>query len=91
METRLHICRCVMDGAAARGKGALLTGRTGVGTTDGGVRTGSGKVASRCKEKAGWILKMVGDDESAREMCKDIEDKSSSGIMAETLNQFEKG
>jgi hypothetical protein len=33
---------------------------------------------------------MVGDDESAREICKDIEDKSSSGIIAETLNQIEK-
>jgi hypothetical protein len=34
---------------------------------------------------------MVGDEESAREMCKDIEDKSSSGIIAETLNLIEKG
>jgi hypothetical protein len=33
---------------------------------------------------------MVGDEESAREMCKDIEDKSSSGIIAETLNRIEK-
>jgi len=32
---------------------------------------------------------MVGDEESAREMCKDIEDKSSSGIIAETLNLIE--
>jgi hypothetical protein len=81
-----------MDGAAARGKRALLTERIeGVGTTDGGVSIGSGREASRCKEKAGWILKMVGDEESAREMCKDIEDKSSSGIIAETLNWIEKG
>jgi hypothetical protein len=75
-----------MDGAAARGKRALLAERIeGVGTTDGRVSIGSGREASRCKEKAGWILKMVGDEESAREMCKDIEDKSSSGIIAETL------
>lgn len=36
------------------------------------------------------MLKMVGDEESAREMCKDIEDKSSSGIIADTLNRIEK-
>jgi len=93
METRLHICRCVLDGAAARGKGDLVTGRimgvVGVGTRGGGVSTGSGREASRCREKAGWILKIVGDEESAREMCKDIEDKSSSGIKAETLNLIE--
>ena len=60
METRLHICRCVLDGAAARGKGCLVTGRIegvggvgGVGTTDGGVSAGSGREASRCREKAG--------------------------------------
>jgi hypothetical protein len=57
METRLHICRCVLDGAAARSKGGLVTGRIegtgGVGTTDGGVSTGSGREASRCSEKAG--------------------------------------
>ena len=89
METRLHICRCVIEGAGVRGHGALLTGRTvGVGTTDGGVSIRSGREASRCKEKAGWILKIVGDEESAREMCKDIEDKSSSGIIAETLNRI---
>jgi hypothetical protein len=35
-------------------------------------------------------LKIVGDEESAREMCKDIEDKSSSGIIAETLDQLRK-
>lgn len=35
-------------------------------------------------------MKIVGDEESAREMCKDIEDKSSSGIIAETLNRIEK-
>jgi hypothetical protein len=34
-------------------------------------------------------LKTVGDEESAREICKDIEDKSSSGIIAETLNRIE--
>jgi hypothetical protein len=78
-----------MEGAGVRGNGALLTGRTvGVGTTDGGVSIRSGREASRCKEKAGWILKIVGDEESAREMCKDIEDKSSSGIIAETLNRI---
>lgn len=35
-------------------------------------------------------MKIVGDEESAREMCKDIEDKSSSGIIAETLDRIEK-
>jgi hypothetical protein len=35
-------------------------------------------------------LKTVGDEESAKEMCKDIEDRSSCGIMAETLNTIEK-
>lgn len=34
-------------------------------------------------------MKTVGDEESAREICKDIEDKSSSGIIAETLNRIE--
>ena len=34
-------------------------------------------------------MKTVGDEESAREMCRDIEDKSSSGIIAETLNRIE--
>jgi len=100
IETRLHICKCVLDGAAECGKGTLLTGRTadtdqsdeaGDGTANGGVSTGSDKEASRCKENAGWMLKTVGDEESAREMCKDIEDKSSSGIMEETLNIVEKG
>jgi len=62
-----------------------IEGVGGVGTTDGGVSAGSGREASRCREKAGWMLKTVGDEESAREICKDIEDKSSSGIMAETL------
>ena len=88
METRLHICRCVLDGAVVRGNGGLVTGSMGVGgvgKTGGGVSAGSGIEASRCREKAGWILKTVGDEESAREMCKDIEDKSSSGIIAETL------
>src|SRR5882762_1963791 len=94
METRLHICRCVLDGPAARGKGGLVTGRIegvgGVGTTtDGGVSAGSGTEASRCREKAGWILKTVGDEESPKEICKDIEDSSSSGIIAETLNRIE--
>jgi hypothetical protein len=37
------------------------------------------------------MLKMVGDEESAREMCKDTEDKSSSGIIADTLNRIERG
>jgi len=36
------------------------------------------------------MLKMVGDEESAREMCRDIEDRRSSGITAETLNEDEK-
>lgn len=36
-------------------------------------------------------MKTVGDEESAREICKDIEDKSSSGIIAETLNRIETG
>jgi hypothetical protein len=36
------------------------------------------------------MLKIVGDEESAREMCRDIEDKSSSGIIAETLDRSEK-
>ena len=36
------------------------------------------------------MLKIVGDEESAREMCKDTEDNSSSGIIAETLNKTEK-
>lgn len=57
METRLHICRCVLDGVAVRGKGGLATGRVegngGVGTTDGGVSAGSGRETSRCREKAG--------------------------------------
>jgi hypothetical protein len=35
------------------------------------------------------MLKMVGDEESAKEMCKETEDKSSSGIIAETLNRIE--
>ena len=34
-------------------------------------------------------MKTVGDEESAKEICKDIEDKSSSGIIAETLNRIE--
>jgi hypothetical protein len=33
---------------------------------------------------------MVGDEESAREMCKDTEDISSCGMMAETLYTIEK-
>ena len=33
---------------------------------------------------------MVGDEESARDMCRDIEDRSSCGITAETLNEVEK-
>lgn len=33
---------------------------------------------------------MVGDEESAREMCRDIEDRRSCGITAETLNEVEK-
>jgi len=37
------------------------------------------------------MLKMVGDEESAKEMCKETEDKSSSGIIAETLNGIERG
>ena len=58
METRLHICRCVLDDAAARGKGGglvtgCIVGVGGVGTTDGGVSAGSGREASRCREKAG--------------------------------------
>ena len=56
METRLHICRCVLDGAVARDKGGLVKERIegvgGVGTT-GGVSAGSGREASRCREKAG--------------------------------------
>ena len=58
METRLHICKCALDDAAARGKGGgLVTGSIvgvgGVGTTDGGASAGSGGKASRCREKAG--------------------------------------
>lgn len=34
-------------------------------------------------------MKTVGDEESAREICKDIEDKSSSGTIAETLDRIE--
>jgi len=37
------------------------------------------------------MLKMVGDEVPAREMCKDTEDKSSSGTIAETLKRIEKG
>lgn len=33
---------------------------------------------------------MVGDEESAREMCKDTEDSSSCGMIAETLNIIDK-
>lgn len=62
IETRLQICRCVLDGAAERGKGALLTWRKMegdrsegpvTGAVDRGVSTGAGREARRCKEKAG--------------------------------------
>jgi hypothetical protein len=62
METRLHICRCVLDDAAERGKGAMLKGRgvgaersdeAGAGTTEGAVSIEFGTETSRCKEKAG--------------------------------------
>ena len=62
METRLHFCRCVLDGAAERGKGAMPIGRNvgakrsdgvGAGITEGGVGIQSEREASRCKEKAG--------------------------------------
>lgn len=62
IETRLHICRCVLDGAAECGKGVMLMGRmvcagwsddANAGTAEGRVSIGSGREASRCKEKAG--------------------------------------
>jgi len=37
------------------------------------------------------MLKMVGDEESAKEMWKETEDKGSSGTIAETLNKIEWG
>lgn len=33
---------------------------------------------------------MVGDEESARDICRDIEGRRSCGITAETLNEVEK-
>lgn len=57
----------------------------------GEVSKGAGVEVKRCRENAGWMLKMVGEEESASEICKDIEDRSSWGITAETLNEVEKG
>jgi hypothetical protein len=65
-------------------------GRSGWVSPGGEVSKGGIEVR-RCKEKAGWTLKMVGDEESASEICRDIEDRSSCGITAETLNEVEKG
>lgn len=53
----------------------------------GEVSKGAGVEVKRCRENAGWMLKMVGEEESASEICKDIEDRSSWGITAETLNE----
>jgi hypothetical protein len=66
-------------------------GRSGWVSPGGEVSKVAGVEVRRCNEKAGWTLKMVGDEESASEMCRDIEDRSSCGITAETLNEVEKG